>query len=254
MHPFKPERRSSAARLAETRLLAQAFALVFLATAMVAGAPSFAAAGDDDMNRSITVQASGSVAVPPDAVQVRSGVQTNADTAKAALAENTSLMSNVIDGLKAMGVESKDIQTANFSVQPRYQHHRDGRPADVTGYQVTNEVNVLLRDLEKVGVVLDKLIQLGANQMRGLDFQVLDAEKLRDEARREAIANARRRAELYAAAAGAKVGEVIEIREGSVSSPGPERMVKSMARSADVPVEAGEETLSASVTVTWALE
>lgn len=210
-------------------------------------------AGADDMTRQITVSAEGSVSAVPDAARIHSGVQTSAPSAQAALAENSKLMSNLVDGLKAMGVDPRDIQTASFNVQPQYQHNRDGTPPDVTGYQVVNEVNVLLRDIEKVGATLDKMIQLGANQVRGLDFEVLDSEKLSDEARKEAMANARRRAEVFAAAAGARIGKVLEIREGGGSNGGPRPMLEARRASA-VPIEAGEEVLSVAVTVTWALD
>lgn len=207
------------------------------------------------MTRSVTVTASASVSAEPDVARIRSGVQTEAATAREALEQNTKAMANVIDGLKSLGIEPKDIQTANFSVNPRYRHHRDGRAPEVTGYQVTNEVNVVIRDLKSAGDILDKMIGLGANQMRGLSFEVSKAETLSDEARKAAIANARRRAELFAKAAGAEVGDVLEIREGPAQFGGPRPMLEgTRAAASPVPIESGEQSLQASVTVTWALE
>lgn len=207
------------------------------------------------MQRTVTVSASATVSAKPDMARILSGVQTEAVSAQSATSENTKVMANLVDGLKALGVEAKDIQTSNFSVQPRYQHNRDGRPPRIDGYQVSNEVSILIRDLKSVGDILDKMIGLGANQMRGLSFEVSEAETLRDGARTQAIANARRRAELYAKAAGAEVGEVVEIREGSGGYEGPRPVMAARREmSAAVPIEAGEQELSASVTVTWALK
>lgn len=212
-------------------------------------------AGDNEMQRTVTVSASASVSAKPDMARLSSGVQTEAATARQATSENTKAMANLIDGLKSLGIADKDIQTSNFSVNPRYQHNRDGRAPKIDGYQVSNEVSVVIRDLKAVGDILDKMIGLGANQMRGLTFEVSQAETLSDAARTEAIANARRRAELFAKAAGAEVGEVIEIREGASGPVGPRPMMASRREMAEsVPIETGEQDLSASVTVTWALK
>lgn len=211
-------------------------------------------AGDSTMPRTVTVSATASVSAKPDLARISSGVQTEAETAREATAENTKVMANLIDGLKSLGIADKDIQTSNFSVNPRYNQSRDGSPPQIDGYQVSNEVSILIRDLKAVGDILDKMIGLGANQMRGLSFEVSQAETLTDAARTDAIANARRRAELFAKAAGAEVGEVIEIREGG-SYEGPRPMLAARREmSASVPVEAGEQSLSASVTVTWELK
>jgi len=206
------------------------------------------------MQRTVTVSATASVSAKPDMARIMSGVQTEASSAREATAENTMIMANLIDGLKSLGIAEKDIQTSNFSVSPRYQHNREGGAPRIDGYQVSNEVSIAMRDLTAVGDVLDKMIGLGANQMRGLSFEVSGAETLTDAARTDAIANARRRAELFAKAAGAEVGEVIEIREGG-SYEGPRPMMAARREmSAAVPIEAGEQSLSASVTVTWALK
>ncbi len=118
-----------------------------------------------------------------------------------------------------------------------------------------NQVQVHVRDLDKIGDVLDKLVTLGANQMNGITFEVSAAETLRDAARKDAIANARRRAELYAAAAGAKVGKVMAINEGGIAEPRPYfKAGRAAAAMEAVPVERGTQSLEANVTVTWELE
>ncbi len=229
--------------------------LALVTTALLTQASLSSHAGDRSMTRSVTVSASANITATPDAAQIQSGVQTEAKTASKALDANTKTMTNLIDGLKSLGIEPRDIQTTQFNVNPRYNHHRDGRPPEVTGYQVSNEVNVLIRDTDKIGDILDKMVGLGANQIRGLNFLVTEAETLKDEARSKAIENARRRAELFAKAAGAEVGEVIEIREGGSSGPGPQPMFEAATRkSSAVPIESGEQSLSASVTVTWELK
>lgn len=207
------------------------------------------------MQRTVSVSASASVSARPDMARIMGGVQSEAPTAREATSENTKTMANLIDGLKSLGIDAKDIQTSNFSVNPRYQHRQDGRPPRIDGYQVSNEVSVFIRDLKAVGDILDKMIGLGANQVRGLSFEVSNAETLSDEARKQAIANARRRAELFAEAAGAEVGAVIEIREGAGGCEGPRPVMAARREAAmAVPIEAGEQSLSASVTVTWELK
>jgi len=207
-----------------------------------------------EMSRLITVSATGYAYAEPDQARLSSGVTTEAATAAAALAANSEKMKGVVAGLKESGIDAKDIQTSNFSVNPRYTSPRDGAPAVIDGYSVSNQVEVLVRDLTSLGGLLDKLVGLGANQMNGLTFIVSKAETLKDEARKDAVANARRRAELLAAAAGAEVGEVVSIAE-EVGYGGPHPMAMARAAKAEsAPIEGGTETLEARVTVTWKLK
>lgn len=228
------------------------FAAAVLFIGMTAVSPSKA----DDMKRTVTVSASASVEVDPDAASITSGVVSEAATAREALDANTKSMSNLIDGLKAAGIAEKDIQTSNFSIHPRHEHNpKDGGPPKLVGYNVNNSVNVLVRDLPKLGEILDLMVSLGANQMQGMNFIVTNAETLKDEARREAIANAQRRAKLYATAADAKVGDVVRISEDiSSEEGGPRPMFRAAKMASAVPVAPGQETLEARVTVTWELD
>lgn len=211
-------------------------------------------AEDKPMDRLITVSATGYAYAEPDRARLSTGVTAEADTAEAALSANTEQMKKVISGLKEAGIDPKDIQTSNFNVEPRYTNPRDGEPPVINGYRVSNQVGILVRDLKAIGGLLDKLVSLGANQIHGLNFEVSKAETLKDEARKEAVANARRRAELLATAAGAEVGEVASIAE-EVNYGGPRPMAMAGAAKADfAPVEAGTETLEARVTVTWKLK
>ncbi len=205
--------------------------------------------------RTITVSATGQVAATPDIARVSSGVTSEADSARKALSDNSAAMAALIAGLKGAGIEAKDIQTSSFHVEPRYTNPREGEVAVINGYRVVNQVEIVARKIDKLGEVLDQMVTLGANQMNGLNFEVSQAETLKDEARKSAMANALRRAKLLASAGGAEVGEVISISE-EVSG-GPQPYQYKMARTAmadSVPVEQGTQMLEARVTVTWALK
>jgi uncharacterized protein YggE len=208
---------------------------------------------DDEPRPAVTVSATGSVTVEPDQARITSGVTSDGATARDALSKNTAAMQKVIAELKAAGIGAKDIQTASFRVEPRYTRPIEGQAPTIDGYSVTNEVQVLVRDLGKLGDILDRLVTAGANQTAGLNFEVSQAETLLDEARKQAVANAFRRAELYAVAAGARVGEVLSISEGAGEGPRPMVMARAM-KSAAVAIERGTETLEANVTISWALK
>ena len=205
------------------------------------------------IERTVTVGASGSVSVEPDIAHISTGVLSEADTAREALQRNSAAMKKVVDGLKGAGIEPKDIQTAGFSIDPRYDQAKDGRAARITGYRVTNQVRITAREISKLGELLDLVVTLGANQAGGISFDVSNAETLKDEARRQAIANALRRAKLFAEAAGASVGEVLTISE-DVSSPSPRPFSGRVAMAAEsAPTERGSQSLEVRVQVTWAL-
>ncbi len=228
--------------------------LALCAAAFLMAGPGRAAAEEKPVQRLVTVTATGQVSAEPDMARITSGVLTDGATAREALTRNSEAMRKLIEGLQANGIEAKDIQTSGLRIDPRYTNPREGEAPVISGYQVSNEVQVTARDLDKLGEVLDALVTLGANQMNGLTFEVSKAETLKDEARKEAIANALRRAKLYAAAAGAEVGEVVSISEDTiVDGPRPIPMARAMKAEA-VPIERGTQTLEARVTVTWALK
>ncbi|MCP4781251.1 MAG: SIMPL domain-containing protein [Hyphomicrobium sp.] len=221
------------------------------AVLVLAVAPPAAHADKYEIQRSITVTARGAVAAEPDMARITSGMTSEADTAAQALSRNSQSMKEVIGGLKAAGIDPKDIQTSSFRIEPRYARAKEGQASVIDGYRVTNQIQITARDLGRLGDVLDNLVSFGANQMAGLTFEVSEAETLRDKARMEAVANALRHAKLYAAATGAKVGDVRNISEGPVSiwaSPTSIAMRKEA-----VPTERGTEVLQASVTITWTL-
>ncbi len=203
--------------------------------------------------RTVTVGASGTVSVEPDIAHISTGVLSEAETAREALQRNSAAMKKVVDGLKGAGIDPKDVQTSRFSIDPRYDQPKDGRTARITGYRVFNQVGITARDISKLGELLDLLVTLGANQAGGISFDVSKAETLKDEARRQAIANALRRAKLFAEAAGATVGDVLSIEE-DVSASAPRPFTGRVAMSAEsVPIERGSQSLEVRVQVTWAL-
>ena len=207
------------------------------------------------MERTVTVSASGQVSAEPDQARINTGVVSEAATAIEALAKNTDAMKKVIAELKGKGVEAKDLQTSSFNVEPVVVYTKEGAPPKVTGYRVSNEVAVMVRDLGKLGGVLDQLVSVGANQLHGLSFEVSKAETLKDEARKEAMANALRRAKLLAAAGGAEVGEVLQISEDvTINGPQPVMYAKRAMAAEAVPIEHGSMQLDARVTVTWKLK
>lgn len=230
-------------------------ALVLAAHLHSIGTPAMAQDTKAPM-RTVSVTASGHVTAVPDIVRISTGVLAEADTAKQALADNTAAMTRVIDKLKALGLEAKDIQTSDFSVNPKYVYPQDGSAPKLTGYQVANMVHIRVRKVELMGEVLDQVIEAGSNQINGIQFEVSKADELQDEARKNAFAAARRKAELYAIAAGATLGSVVSISEGGIQSIPHPVMRTQMAEKAEsaVPIQAGEQSLEVQVSVVWTLQ
>ena len=210
----------------------------------------------DDTQRTISVTGEGKAVAKPDMATIHTGVVSQAATAKEALVANSRAMEAVLAELKKRGIASQDVQTSQFSVNPMYKHDERGRTApEVTGYQVTNQVRVRVPELDALGEVLDALVKAGSNQMSGISFGVKEQQSILDEARIGAIGDARRRAELYAKAAGVGVGKVLKINEQNVRFPQPVAMARSYAMAAEaVPIAAGEEEFHVTIDVTFALE
>jgi len=200
--------------------------------------------------RLITVTGHGMVAVAPDTAMIRIGVTTQGKTAHDASASNAKQMTKVIGTIEQSGIAKKDIQTSQLSLQPQYDSK--GGTNRLLGFQVTNRVTVRIRKIANLPAVLDKAISAGANEMSGISFLVSGESKALDQARSDAIADAHRKAELYAQAASAKVGKVVAITEQG-SSPAPREFKALRASGAAVPVAPGEQILQATVTVSYAL-
>ena len=197
----------------------------------------------------VTVTGEATVAVAPDTAMIRLGVGTQEKTAREASEANARQMTAVLAAIKDTGVADRDIQTSRLSLQPQYDPNKSGT-ARLTGFQASNQVTVRIRDIDKLPTVLDRAITAGANEMSGIEFVVSEQSKLLDQARDDAIADARRRADLYAKAAGAKLGRVVSItEEGSAPPPRPIQALRAGA----VPIAPGEQTLRAIVTVSYEL-
>lgn len=221
-------------------------------SALAAFAPLSAQA--DPTARTITVGGDGEIRGIPDQAQLSAGVATVAPTAQAALEANARKMTAVFDALKKMGVPERAIQTSNFSVQPQYTTNARGEQGRISGYQVSNQVDVTLDDTKKLGPALDTLIGAGANQIDSVGFGIKNPEALRTKAREAAIADARSRAETYAKAAGVTVGGVLTIVENGGSTPMPVRPMRAMAgimAAPETPTAAGDMSVTASVSVTF---
>ena len=232
------------------RVLAMAAAVV-AATALFEARTAMAADGDK-LERAVSVSASGTVTAEPDIAHISGGVTTEGETAKDAIARNSAVMGKLIEGLKGAGIAARDIQTTTLQVEPRYTQPKDGRPGAISGYRVVNQVRLTVREVKRLGEILDSAITLGANQVNGISFDVSNAETLKDEARKQAMDNAKRRAELYATAAGAQLGSVLTISEDVSSGPRPMPLART-AMAGNVPIEAGTRTLTVEVHVTYAL-
>jgi uncharacterized protein YggE len=209
------------------------------------------------LGRSITVVGTGEASAKPDMAEISMGVVTQAATAGEALSANNAAMDRLLKLLAGSGIADKDVQTTQFSVSPQYRHEPRGQaPPTITGYNVTNQVRVKVRQMASLGKVLDQAVGEGANQVHGISFSVAEPESLLDAARRDAVGDAKRRAQLYAEAAGVKVGRVLLIQEQAPRFPQPQMMAMSARAGGGgaVPIASGEQEFRASVTVTYGIE
>lgn len=209
------------------------------------------------MPRVISLNGHGEVKAKPDMAVVNVGVMSQAKTAREALTENTAAMQKIFAALKAAGIEDKDIQTSNFNVNPRYQYDQNNaQPPRVVGYDVSNMVSVSVRKLDTLGQVLDTMVSEGSNQINGIGFVISDDEKLQDDARKLAVADAERKAKLYAATVGVTLGQIMSVSEGNFQPPQPVFYGKAVRQDSagNVPVAAGELTVAADVNITWEIK
>lgn len=199
------------------------------------------------MEKLVTVTGEATVAVAPDAAVIRIGVTSQDKTAREASEANAKQMTAVLAAIKDTGIADRDIQTSRLSLQPQYDANKSGN-ARLTGFQASNQVTVRIRDIDKLATVLDRAIASGANEMSGIEFVISEQSKMLDQARDDAIADARRKAELYAKAAAARIGNVV-----SISEEGPAPRPMQAMRAGAVPIAPGEQTLRAIVTVSYEL-
>jgi uncharacterized protein YggE len=224
-----------------------------LATLALVAAPALA----QNPPPAISVSGEANVSVAPDLAQVEGGVTSEAKTAREASEANNAAMGKVLLALKGAGIDEKDYQTSRLSLQPQYAPAGPNRNLpQITGYRASNRVIIKVRDITKVANVIDTLVGAGANEIGGINFIVTQASKTLDEARTKAVADARRKAEIYAKAAGVTLGEPLNITEEG-TAPQPvfrSKVAAPMAGNAPAPVAPGEEMLSITVNVTWAIK
>jgi uncharacterized protein len=197
----------------------------------------------------IVVVGEGRVTVVPDYAQIASGVTARGKTVKEASDANSKTMAAVIKALLDSGVAQNDIQTSRFSVQSVYLPPGPSTEPKLAGYNVSNQVRAKVRQIDNLGEILDRLITAGATDVGNIAFMVSDPSKALDQAREAAIADARRKAEVYARAAGIRLGQVEWITEQSGFGAVPLRGQGAAAARAAVPIATGEDTLEVTVTV-----
>jgi hypothetical protein len=219
---------------------------------VLSGAPALAQTSDA-FPPAISVTGEARISVAPDIAFIDAGVATDAKTAREASEANNTAMAKILAALKAANIQARDIQTSRLSLQAQYAPSREG-PSPIVGYRASNRVTVRINDVTKVAGVIDTLVGAGANDIGNVAFEVSQASRLLDDAREKAVADARRKAEIYAKAAGVALGAPLSISEGG--APQPVFRSKSAAPMAitSTSIAPGEEMLSVSANVTWAIK
>lgn len=212
---------------------------------------SGAFAGDEALRR-IAVTGLGQVDAPPDMAMITLGVTEEASGAAEAMAATSDALGRILQRLERLGLAARDVQTQRITLNPVWSNARydSGKPPVITGFMASSMVAIRVRELDRLGEVLDSVIADGANEFSGLRFSVAEPGPLMEEARRRAVADAMARAALLAEAAGVTLGAVRSIDDhGGGSSP----MMMEMAaeRSAAMPIASGEVSLSASVAMVF---
>lgn len=205
----------------------------------------------------LAIAAEGVATGQPDLAMISLGVDTEAETAAAALSANAQSMSALMNAVRRAGVAERDVQTSNVSLNPQYQYGDDAPPR-LTGYRASNSVNVRVRNVSNLGRVIDATVGAGGNSVNGVSFSYQDMDAQRDAARRDAMEEAQRLAMLYASAAGMSLGRIVSIGEG-VNAPTPVEdnlyIQRVMAVSApSTPIAAGELETRVIVNVVYVLE
>jgi uncharacterized protein len=231
-----------------------------LASPPAGGGPATAPVASGTIGRGITVVGVGKASGAPNVANISVGVETQADTVQQAVADNKAKMTLLLDALKALDVAAKDIQTSNYGVYTERQPvpSSEGKGAlGPTTYHVNNQVNVTVRDVNKLGDVLDKAVTAGANNIYGISFSVDDTTKLQADARAKAVADAKARAESLATLAGVTLGDVVSVSE-VIGSSGPmydtPRAAMGLGGGGGAPVQPGELEVNMSIQVTFAIK
>ena len=207
----------------------------------------------------ITVTGEGRAEIAPDMAIIELGVVKQAKTAREALDANTAAMREVLEALKSAGIAERDLQTSGFTINPQYRYPQSSgggtEAPELTGFQVANTLTVRVRDLARLGDILDHSVTLGVNQGGGIRFTNDKPDAAVSDARRKAVEDAMGKAKELTAAAGVGLGRVLEISE-TMQRAEPMPMMRAMAKdfaAEAVPVAAGENSYTVLVNVTFAL-
>ena len=234
----------------------KSFLALPLAASLILAAPTaFAATVEIEANGPmVELNIFESIELEPDMATISAGVSTEAPSASDALRANSREMRRVIEEIKAQGVEEKDIQTTGISLNARYDYDRTNQRQIFRGYQVSNRVSVKLREIERVGEVLDALVEAGATDLNGPRFSVEDDSAALEEARTRAMERGKQRALAYANMAGFDDIKLLEINEALMGR-GPVPMARSLAEDSiqvsAAPVQPGMISSGVSITVKY---
>lgn len=210
--------------------------------------------GVADDERTLSVSGDGTVTAPPDMATVEAGIVTEAEEAQAALDANNRTMRQILQTLKEQGVAEKHIRTVQIDLSPVHERDERGRREErIVAYRARNEVRVEVRELPRLGAVLDALVSAGANTISSVSLGVAEPDSPLNEARRRAVADAQSRARVYAEAAGVDLGAVRSIREGGAAIPQPRQMALAQEAARSVPVATGELEFRATVHMVFGL-
>ncbi|MBA3336902.1 MAG: SIMPL domain-containing protein [Chloroflexia bacterium] len=206
------------------------------------------------MPATVSVTGMGIVRIEPDTASISVGVTATQPNLSEAQAQATDIMTAIIAALTDAGVAEPDIQTSNYNVNVLQNYDPQGLPTDIQGYQVSNQVNVIVRDLDTLGNLLDAAVGAGANTIYGISFYVEDTREAASQARVQAVEDARAKADDLAAAAGMSVSRVLSINEGSSPSPTPEVFQRAGMGATDmssVPIQTGTSDVVVQVSITY---
>ena len=233
---------------------------MLFALAMVAAIPTVASAQTAQAmvpmaGTRLDVSATGEVSRIPDVAIISAGVVTRQSTASAAIRENAARMERVLAALKHAGVADRDVQTSSINLNPEYLY-QENQPPQLNGYTASNQVSVRFRDIRNSGRILDALVAEGANQINGPTLTIDKPETALDEARTQALATGRARADFYAGALGKRVVRLVSVSEGGGNYPVPPvpMMMEARAQSADTKIIPGEQKLQVALSMVFELQ
>jgi len=211
--------------------------------------------------REITVSAQGKAYIKPDIAVVNLGLTTEGKKSEDVVNENNDKMNTITKELKALGIEDKDIKTTNYNLYPKH-NWVEGKGDFIDGYTLTQQLELKIRDFDKVGQVLQKATSLGANTIDQVQFTIEDPEKVKGEAMKEAVAKAKEKAQNIADASGLKLGKLVNVYEDNYSSPTPsynaaENATGKGGGETSIPtpeIQPGQQEVSATMSLTYRLK